>query len=93
MMRDVQKRKLDIEKETNEIKERLNLVMELLQGEQNQSCGWKIKKKVKWPLAWLLLRKLGHIMIALIKEERKKLKAYRGMEKEEGKGSKGHETR
>lgn len=49
---------------------------ELLQERtrEDQRCGWKLKKKVKWPIVQLFARKLRHIFDVWMKTEEKLLK-------------------
>jgi hypothetical protein len=42
-----------------EVKERLNIIMELLQEiEEDQRWGWNVKKKLKWPIDKFYARKM-----------------------------------
>jgi hypothetical protein len=41
----------EFDREFVELKERLSIVMKLLQeSEENQRYGWNVKRKVKWPI-------------------------------------------
>jgi hypothetical protein len=45
-------KELSIETKMDQLKERLSLMVKLLQEriEENQRCGWKMRKRVKWPI-------------------------------------------
>jgi hypothetical protein len=48
----------ELDREFVEIKERLSIIMELLQERnENQRYGSRLKRKVKWPIHLLIARK------------------------------------
>ena len=56
------------------IKERFSIMMELLQkkeDEENMIYEWKLKKRVRWLIVQLFVRKLGNIFNVWIKTEDK----------------------
>jgi hypothetical protein len=41
----------ELDREFTELKERLNIIMELLQeSDENQRYGWRLKRKDRWPI-------------------------------------------
>jgi hypothetical protein len=53
----------EFDKEFSEIKERLSIIMELLQEiEEDQRWSWNVKKKFNWPIMKLFARKLRQIL-------------------------------
>ena len=62
----------EFDRDLVELKERINMVMKLLQ-EEHQRYGQNLKKKVKWSIEQLYVRKLRqslkHILDAWIREE------------------------
>jgi hypothetical protein len=49
----------EFDREFTEVKERLNIIMELLQeSERNQRWGWNVKKKVKWPIMTIVCKEV-----------------------------------
>ena len=47
--------------EMTQLKERLSVLKELLQeNTKDHNYGWKIKRRVKWPILTLFVRKLKH---------------------------------
>jgi hypothetical protein len=49
----------EFDKELIELKERLSMIMKLLK-EENHGYGWNLRRKVKWPIEQLYVRKLRH---------------------------------
>ena len=77
-------KELSIETKMDQLKERLSLMVKLLQEriEENQRCGWKLRKRVKWPIVQLFARNLRqnlrHRLSAwIIKEEKLREDEYR----------------
>jgi hypothetical protein len=62
----------EIDRELVELKERLSIIMELLQeSNEDQRQGWNVRKKVKWPIVHLFMKKLMHIMNVFLRTEEK----------------------
>jgi hypothetical protein len=51
----------EFDREFTEVKERLSIILKLLQeSNEDQRWGWNVKKKVKWPIVHLSMKKLMH---------------------------------
>jgi hypothetical protein len=63
----------EFDKEMVELKAQLNYVKQLLQKkvDENHRQGWNVRKKVKWPIVHLFMKKLMHMMNVFIKIEKK----------------------
>lgn len=57
------------EKEIVELKKILSILMTLIRESLN--CGWKLKKRVKWPIVQLYTRKVIHKVKVWVKTEEK----------------------
>jgi hypothetical protein len=61
----------EIDREFTEVRERLSIILKLLQERnEDQRWGWNVKKKVKWPIMHLSMNKLMHRLNASWKEEK-----------------------
>jgi hypothetical protein len=59
----------EFNREMIELKVRLNYVEQLLQEyEENQRCGWIMKKKARWPIKQLIAREQRHRLKACLKK-------------------------
>jgi DNA-binding transcriptional regulator GbsR (MarR family) len=58
----------EFEKEMVEMKAQLNVLKELLQKEEDQKCGWVMKKVVRWPIKQLVARRQRHMLKVWLKE-------------------------
>jgi hypothetical protein len=73
----------EFDREIVELKEQLSVMMKLLQEKvkEDQRYGWNLKKKVKWPIVQLYVRKLRqrlkHRLNAWIREEELREAEYR----------------
>jgi hypothetical protein len=58
-------------REFTEVKERIGIILKLLQeSNEDQRWGWNVKKNIKWPIVHLSMKKLMHILNASLKEEK-----------------------